>query len=90
MYMSYCRFEGTYAELRTCLNDVEEHVNQEAEYEVSDEEIQNFRNMVEYFHDFLCNMELLDEDGNLDIDALDEVCEAMAKSYDEEEEEEDE
>lgn len=90
MYMSYCRFEGTYAELRTCLNDVEEHVNQEAEYEVSDEEIQNFRNMVEYFHDFLCNMELLDEDGNLDIDALDEVCEAMTKSYDEEEEEEDE
>ena len=42
--------------------------------------------MVEYFHDFLCNMELLDEDGNLDMDALDTVCEAMAKSYEEEEE----
>lgn len=85
-YMSYCRYEGTYSELRVCLNDVEEHVNEEAEYEVSDHEIQHFRNMVEYFHDFLCNMELLDEDGNLDMDALDTVCEAMAKSYGEEEE----
>ncbi len=85
-YMSYCRYEGTYSELRACLNDVEEHVNKEAEYEVSDHEIQHFRNMVEYFHDFLCNMELLDEDGNLDDDALDAVCEAMAKSYEEEEE----
>ena len=85
-YMSYCRYEGTYSELRACLNDVEEHVNEEAEYEVSDHEIQHFRNMVEYFHDFLCNMELLDEDGNLDMDALDTVCEAMAKSYEEEEE----
>lgn len=85
-YMSYCRYEGTYSELRACLNDVEEHVNEEAEYEVSDHEIQHFRNMVEYFHDFLCNMELLDEDGNLDDDALDAVCEAMAKSYEQEEE----
>lgn len=85
-YMSYCRYEGTYSELRACLNDVEEHVNEEAEYEVSDHEIQHFRNMVEYFHDFLCNMELLDEDGNLDDDALDAVCEAMAKSHEPEEE----
>ena len=85
-YMSYCRYEGTYSELRACLNDVEEHVNEDAEYEVSDHEIQHFRNMVEYFHDFLCNMELLDEDGNLDDDALDAVCEAMAKSYEQEEE----
>ena len=85
-YMSYCRYEGTYSELRACLNDVEEHINEEAEFEVSDHEIQHFRNMVEYFHDFLCNMELLDEDGNLDDDALDAVCEAMAKSYEPEEE----
>ena len=87
MYMSYCRFEGTYCELRAYLNDVEEHVNEEAEYEVSDHEIQQFRNMVEYFHDFLCNMELLDEDGNLDMDAIDSVCETMKKSYGEEENE---
>ena len=88
MYMSYCRFEGTYQELRACLGDVEEHVNEEAEYEVSDREIQHFRNLVELFHDFLCNMELLDEDGDLDMDALDSVCEAMAKRYGGEEEEE--
>ena len=88
MYMSYCRFEGTYSELRSCLSDVEEHVSEEAEYEVSDREIRSFRNMVEMFHDFLCNMELLDEDGDLDMDALDSVCEAMAKRYGGEEEEE--
>lgn len=85
-YMSYCRYEGTYSELRACLNDVEEHINEEAEYEVSDREIQWFRNMVELFHEFLCEQELMDEDGNLDNEALDRVCEAMTKSYDEEEE----
>ena len=88
MYMSYCRYEGTYAELRACLNDVTEHVNEEAEYEVSDREIGKFRDMVELFHEFLCDMELLDEDGNLDNEALDSVCEAMARSYKEEEEDE--
>ena len=86
-YMSYCRFEGTYFELRACLSDVEEHVNEEAEYEVSDREIREFRNMVEYFHDFLCNQELLDEYGDLNMSRLDEIAEAMSKSYDEEDEE---
>lgn len=88
MYMSYCRYEGTYSELRACLNDAEEHINEYAEYEVSDREIQHFRNMIELFHEFLCEQELMDEDGNLDWDAIDKVCEAMRKSYDEEDEEE--
>ena len=38
------------------------------------------------YHEFLCEQELMDEDGNLDNEALDRVCEAMTKSYDEEEE----
>ena len=88
MNMSYCRQENTYAALRECLDDVCQHVNEEAEYEVSDREIREFRNMVKYFHSFLCDMELLDEDGNLDKEALDEVCEAMAKCYGGEGEEE--
>jgi len=87
MYMSYCRFEGTYAELRACLADVEEHVNEEAEYEVSHREIENFCNMVEFFHEFLCKQELLDENGDLDMDQLHCIADAMAKSYDEEEDE---
>ena len=87
MYMSYCRYEGTYKELRRCLNDVEEHVGQYAEYVVSDEEIQWFRNLVELFHDFLCDQRLMDECGNLNMEALDKICETMGRSYDEEEEE---
>jgi hypothetical protein len=79
--MSYCRFEGTYAELRACISEVEDHVNEEAEYEVSDREIRQFREMVEYFHSFLCDNELLDEFGDLDTVQLDKVCEAMSKSY---------
>lgn len=80
-YMSYCKFEGTYSELRNCLVDVEEHVNEEAEYEVSGREIDWFRNIVEMFHDFLCDQELLDEYGNLKMRRLDEICETMSKSY---------
>jgi soluble cytochrome b562 len=88
MYMSYCRFEGTRNELRACLSDVEEHVNEEAEYEVSDSEINHFRNMVEEFVGWLNDMALLDEDGEIDRDALEQVCKAMAKSYGQEEEDE--
>ena len=87
--MSYCRQENTFAALRECLDDIYEHVNEEAEYAVSDREIQNFRNMVECFHAFLLEMDLLDENGDLINEALDEVCEAMAKGYIENEEEED-
>lgn len=46
MYMSYCKFEGTRMELNSCLNTVEEHVNHEAEYAVSENEINNFQQMV--------------------------------------------
>ena len=88
MYMSYCRFEGTRHELRACLSDVEEHVNEEAEYEVSDSEINHFRFMVEDFVGWLNDMALLDEDGEIDQDALEQVCKAMAKSYGQEEEDE--
>lgn len=87
MYMSYCRYEGTYKELRRCLNDVEEHVEQYAEYEVSDEEIEWFKNMVELFHEFLCDHRLMDECGNLDMKAVEDVCDTMRRSYEEEDEE---
>lgn len=85
MYMSYCRFEGTYHELRACVADVEEHVNEEAEYEVSDNEINFFRLMISDMVEFLQNQELLDEHGELNEEELDKICEAMAKSYESEE-----
>lgn len=86
MYMSYCRFEGTREELTVCLNEVTDHVNEEAEYEVSDPEIRHFKNMIVNFVDFLHDMCLLDDEGYLDREELDKVCQAMAKSYREDEE----
>ena len=81
-YMSYCKYEGSYYELNRCLYDVEEHVNEESEFEVSKGEIQWFRNIVERVHEFLCDQELLDENGDLQMSRLDEICEAMSKKYD--------
>lgn len=86
MYMSYCRFEGTREELAVCLNEVTDHVNEEAEYGVSDPEIRHFKNMIVNFVDFLHDMCLLDDEGYLDREELDKVCQAMAKSYKEDEE----
>lgn len=86
MYMSYCRFEGTRSELNACLREVEEHINEEAEYEVSENEIYHFRQMVYEFYDFLQGNALLDEYGDIDEHMLEEVCESMAKSYEAEEE----
>ena len=77
MYMSYCRFEGTAAELRACLADVEEHIYEEAEYEVSEREIEHFKNMVENFVEFLGEHGITDPDGEIDQERLEEVCDAM-------------
>lgn len=80
-YMSYCRFEGTRHELSICLNEVQEHIDEAAEYEVSRNEIEHFKNMVQNFVWFLQDNLLLDEEGNLDEEELENVCEKMAKSF---------
>lgn len=77
MYMSYCRFEGTRAELNACLGVVEKHVNGEAEYPVSENEIANFQYMVKDFVTWLHDMALLDDEGYLDEDALNDICDSM-------------
>lgn len=84
MYMSYCRFEGTRSELAACLSEVEDHINLEAEYEVSEKEINHFRRMVKMFVEFLQEQEIIDEEGELDKEVLDRVCESMAHGYEEE------
>ena len=83
-YMSYCRFEGTHHELSACINEVYEHINEEAEYEVSRGEIEYFKWMVHDFVDMLNEAQILDEDGEVDENMLDEVCKKMAKSFREE------
>lgn len=85
MYMSYCRFEGTKAELNACIDEVAAHVNEEAEYEVSEREIECFRDMVHNFASFLRDSCILDDAGEIDEDMLDDVCYSMGMSYAEEE-----
>ena len=84
MYMSYCRFEGTRHELNACLGDVLEHVNEEAEYAVSDKEIAHFKEMTRDFVNFLWDIGVIE--AYIDDEALDQVCEKMKKSYAEEDE----
>ena len=81
MYMSYCRYEGTLSELRACLADADEHYCEEAEYEVSECEIEYFRKMVECFCDWCAEKSLIDEYGDVDREKLDEICDSMRKSY---------
>lgn len=85
MYMSYCRFEGTEMELNACIGTVCEHINEEAQCEVSDREIECFKRMVHLFVDFLNDAELLAEDGDLDEVALDDICDKMREKWDYEE-----
>jgi hypothetical protein len=88
-YMSYCRQEGTFEELRCCMADVDDHIRGEAEYEISDREISCFRKMVNEFVWFLNEYELIDEFGDVDNLRLDEICELMAKKKGDFENEED-
>ena len=76
-YMSYCRQEGTFAELRLCLSDVEAHIDGEADDVVSDREIRNFKGMVECFYNFLMDQDLLTDEGELDEERLEEVCQSL-------------
>ena len=86
MYMSYCRFEGTKAELNACIGEVCDHINGVAEYEVSDREIDCFRDMVKSFVEFLQETEIIDENGELSEEALDSVCYDMTRAHSEGEE----
>lgn len=86
MYMSYCRFEGTRMELNRCMNEVQDHINESAEYEVSKNEIEQFKQMVYEFVGFLYDNAILDTYGEINEETLDEVCESMAKSFAENEE----
>lgn len=79
MYMSYCRFDGTRMELQACFESVEEHVNGEAEYAISEREIYMFKRMIGDIAEFLYNNDLLDENGEINQAALDDVCAAMEK-----------
>lgn len=81
MYMSYCRFEGTCQEMKACLNEVDDHIYEEAEYDVSENEIRNFRNMMVHIADWMAEQELLDEYGEINHERLDEICEQMRHSY---------
>ena len=80
MYSSYCRFEGTRMELDACLAEVEEHVNGDSEYPVSESEVGYFWDMVKDFVGWLHDMALLDNEGHLNEDALDDMCEDMTKA----------
>ena len=81
MYMSYCRFEGTRHELGACIGEVYDHINEEAEYEISDNEIRNFRQMVNSFLELLNDAGILTEYAEINEEALDQVCEKMAQSF---------
>ena len=75
--MDYCRQEGTYRELKACLKDVENHINGVADDPIDSCEILAFTDMVKMFCRFLGDHWLLDEEGNLDGERLDQVCKSM-------------
>lgn len=75
--MSYCHFENTLLALRECLDDVQEHVEEYADYPTSARETERFRMMVHEFVDFLNENGLLDEYNDVDEAALDDVVEKM-------------
>ena len=77
-YMSYCRFEGTRSELQACMDTVQEHLNREAEYSVSETEIEQFEGMIREIVDFLYDTGILNGKGDLDDKRMNEICYAMA------------
>lgn len=81
--MSYCRFHNTLYDLRDCLGTVREHIDGEAEYATSDEEIEKFKMMVCEFVNFLNEHSLLDSENEVDGTVLDDIAQSMEHGYDE-------
>ena len=81
MNMSYCRYENTMRDLRDCINDVIEHVNEEAKYSVSEREIDCFRKMVKEFHELMTFCSIINDDGTINEEELDDVCFYMEKGH---------
>lgn len=88
-YMSYCKFEGTRTELQSCIGTVCEHIDGVADYEVSQREIRYFKRIVEDMAEFFRDNNLLDEDGYVNEDELETICDLMARGCEEDEEYED-
>lgn len=76
-YMSYCRQQGTFEELKQSLYDVEQYINGNADEAMSDREIESFRKMVFWFVDFLNEQELIDCTGDVDISVLECICDSL-------------
>jgi len=88
MNMSYCRWRNTLNDLRDCINDATDHINEEAEYKVSPEEINAFKNMMYEAYEFMAyTAGIIGSDGELDDDALERACEALGKEWSEDVEE---
>lgn len=78
MYMDYCKFRGTLEELRVCIADVEARMSHDKRYAVSEEEINEFKEMVLEMWDFLCRCDLVTEcDTGLNRKVLEEIAEDM-------------
>lgn len=80
--MSYCRYTNTLDDLRDCINDALSHVNEEAEYPVSKSEINCFRQMVKEFYQMMDFCAMINDDGTLNEEELDECCAMMEHGYD--------
>lgn len=65
--MSYCMFRNTLSDLDECINSLNE-----GDSNLSQEESSALRQMITNFHSFLVDNELLDEDGDLNEEALDD------------------
>ena len=75
--MNYCRFENTSRDLRDCLTAIENR-----EKDLSNNEAKAMRSMIERFVCFLNQESLLDIDGEVDQEQLDEIIKEMKEEED--------
>ena len=75
MNMSYCRFRNTRNDLRDCINALSERNIS------SDEEKRAAKEIINMMLDFLNDEDLLDDEGNLNEETLDNIIEQCDEEY---------
>lgn len=77
--MSNCGFWKVRYDLKARFNIVDNKVNGCCESAIPEHEVKDFRQLIEDIVDWLRNMNLLDDYGELNEDELSDVCSVMMK-----------
>ena len=80
VFMSYCRQEGAYKAMQEALDQVTEYYDN-PDMEMSETEVESFKDNIRYIYDWMNDMCLIDGEGTFDEGELNNLCDELLGEY---------